>query len=378
METNKLLQSRQHFEVLDGLRGIAALAIVVFHLYEFMVPDYTKSPIGHGYLAVDFFFCLSGFVIGYAYDERAPKLGLPVFFRNRLIRLHPMVIWGSVVGLLAYMLDPFTGAAHVAEGGIGKILLAFVCSLLMLPFPWIPGRAEGLFPYNTPAWSLLMEYIINVFYGLVLLKLPRKWLLVMLGVSAIWICAVARHRGWIITGWDAPTFLDGFARVFFSFLAGLTVFRFNLIIRNKMNFILLGLLLIGVFVFPHFQNDWILEMVLVMVVFPLLLSLGAGAQVTGWLRSFCVFTGRLSYPLYMTHIWMVWLFGNYMAANKPGTLELYLVAAGVFVASILMGYVALRWFDEPVRKWLMKLNGKKVQEEQEANNRQSSASESRA
>ncbi|SHL35591.1 Peptidoglycan/LPS O-acetylase OafA/YrhL, contains acyltransferase and SGNH-hydrolase domains [Chitinophaga jiangningensis] len=347
-----ILKSRQHYEVLDGLRGIAALSIVVFHLYEFMVPDYTKSPIGHGYLAVDFFFCLSGFVIGYAYDERALQLGLKTFFRNRLIRLHPMVILGSVLGVAGYLLDPYIGAASVAEAGYFKIVLAFVCSLLVLPFPWLPGRGNGLFPYNTPVWSLLMEYIINIFYALVLLRTPKRWLLVMLGVSAVWIALVARHRGWIITGWDGPTFTDGFARVFFSFLAGLTVYRFNLMICNRINFLLLGATLIGVFMFPHFNNDWIIEMILVMLVFPFLLALGAGTTATGWVRSFCVFTGRLSYPLYMTHIWMVWLFGNYLTARKPGPAEMYLVAAGVVVAAIALGYVSLRFYDEPLRKWL--------------------------
>jgi peptidoglycan/LPS O-acetylase OafA/YrhL len=348
------LTSKKHFEALDGLRGIAALSIVVFHLYEFMVPDYTKSPIGHGYLAVDFFFCLSGFVIGYAYDERGLQLGLKTFFRNRLIRLHPMVIWGSVIGLLGYVLDPYIGAASIAEAGTGKITLAFVCSLLMLPFPWLPGRGGGLFPYNTPAWSLLMEYIINIVYGLVLLRLPKRWLLVMLGISAVWIALVARHRGWIITGWDAPTFMDGFPRVFFSFLAGLTVYRFNLIIRSRMNFVFLGALLTGVFMFPHYTNDWIVEMILVMLVFPLLLALGAGITTKGRVRGFCNFTGRLSYPLYMTHIWAIWLFGNYLAARKPGPVEMYTVAALVFAGCVLLGYVVLRWYDEPVRKWLVK------------------------
>lgn len=358
METNVMENSpsasKQHFEVLDGLRGIAALSIVVFHLYEFMVPDYTKSPIGHGYLAVDFFFCLSGFVIGYAYDERALQLGLKTFFRNRLIRLHPMVIWGSVIGLLGYIFDPYIGAVSVAEAGTGKIALAFVCSLAMLPFPWLPGRASGLFPYNTPAWSLLMEYIINIVYGLVLLRLPKRWLLVLLGISALWIALVARHRGWIITGWDAPTFADGFPRVCFSFLAGLTVYRFNLIIRSRLNFLVLGLLLTGVFMFPHYTNDWIMEMVLVMLAFPLLLSLGAGTTAQGRVQRFCNFTGRLSYPLYMTHIWAIWLFGNYLAARKPGPVEMYTVAAITFAGCVLLGYAVLRWYDEPVRKWLTK------------------------
>lgn len=347
-----LLKSRQHYEVLDGLRGLAALSIVVFHLYEFISPDYTKSPIGHGYLAVDFFFCLSGFVIGYAYDERAPQLGLKTFFRNRLIRLHPMVILGSVLGLLGYLLDPYIGAKSVAEAGYLKIVLAFVCSLLVVPFPWLPGRGGGLFPYNTPVWSLFMEYLINIFYALVLLRTSKRWLLVMLGVSAVWIALVARYRGWIITGWDGPTFTDGFARVFFSFLAGLTVYRFNLVIRNRIHFIFLGAALVGVFMFPHVNNDWITEMILVMGVFPLLLALGAGTGASGRVRSWCVFTGRLSYPLYMTHIWMVWLFGNYLAARKPGPMEMYLAAGGVAAASMLLGYMSLRWYDEPVRAWL--------------------------
>ncbi len=209
-----------------------------------------------------------------------------------------------------------------------------------------------------------MEYVINIFYALVLLRLPRKWLLVMLGASAIWIAAVARHRGWIITGWDAPTFWDGFARVSFSFLAGLTVYRFNLIIKTKLSFIIPALLLIGTFIVPHFTNDWLMEMALVMIVFPLLLAIGAGTVVTGWLHSFCVFTGRLSYPLYMTHIWMVWLFGNYLTARKPEPLEMYLVAAGVFVASVLMGWVALRFYDEPVRNWLMRRNRERLEKKE--------------
>ncbi|HVI43408.1 MAG TPA: acyltransferase [Chitinophaga sp.] len=347
-------RSRPHFEALDGLRGIAALSIVVFHLYEFITPDYTKSPIGHGYLAVDFFFCLSGFVIGYAYDERAREIGTWQFFRNRLIRLHPMVIWGSVIGLLGYVLDPFNGAAMVAQAGWGKLLSGFVCSLLLLPYPFLPGRFNGLFPYNTPAWSLFMEYLINVFYVLVLLRMSRKWLLVLLGISAAWLAAVAHHRGWIITGWDAPTFLDGFARVMFSFMAGLTVYRFGFVIRRQLHFVVPVTLLIGVFLFPHYNKDWITEMLIVIFVFPFILAVGAGTEVHGAVRKFCVFTGRLSYPLYMTHIWAIWTFGNYLGKMKPAPQTMYLVATAVFAGCVLLGYLVLRFYDEPVRAWLSK------------------------
>src|ERR1700744_3037299 len=95
-----ILQTKQHFEILDGLRGVAALAVVTFHFMEWVYFDYSKNFIGHGFLAVDFFFCLSGFVIGYAYDDRIGKMGILEFFKSRLIRLHPLVIIGSVIGLL--------------------------------------------------------------------------------------------------------------------------------------------------------------------------------------------------------------------------------------------------------------------------------------
>src|SRR5688572_32430384 len=108
-----ILQSKQHFEILDGLRGVAALAIVIFHFMEWVFSDFSKNFIGHGFLAVDFFFCLSGFVIGYAYDHRLEKMGIVAFFKRRLIRLHPLVILGSVLGLVAFLFDPFEAPSAI-------------------------------------------------------------------------------------------------------------------------------------------------------------------------------------------------------------------------------------------------------------------------
>src|SRR5881398_1551675 len=91
-----ILKTKKHFDLLDGLRGVAALAVVIFHFMEWVFSDYSENFIGHGFLAVDFFFCLSGFVIGYAYDNRIVKMGVGEFFKSRLIRLHPLVVLGSV------------------------------------------------------------------------------------------------------------------------------------------------------------------------------------------------------------------------------------------------------------------------------------------
>jgi len=74
--STSLPTTRQHFEILDGLRGVAAIAVVIFHFMEITIPDPKNNFIAHAYLAVDFFFCLSGFVIAYAYDDRLSKIGV--------------------------------------------------------------------------------------------------------------------------------------------------------------------------------------------------------------------------------------------------------------------------------------------------------------
>ena len=91
------LASKPHYEILDGLRGVAAIMVIIYHLFEtHSLGNHLIQIINHGYLAVDFFFMLSGFVIGYAYDARWDKMTLGTFFKRRIIRLHPMVIMGSI------------------------------------------------------------------------------------------------------------------------------------------------------------------------------------------------------------------------------------------------------------------------------------------
>src|SRR5215203_210548 len=149
-----ILNTKQHFEILDGLRGIAALGIVIFHFMEWVFADISKNFIGHGFLAVDFFFCLSGFVIGYAYDDRIRKMGAGEFFKLRLIRLHPLVVLGSVLGLLGFLLDPF---ALPSAYDAGTIALLFLSSLFLIPVPMMEERAFNLFAFNAPSWSLFWE-----------------------------------------------------------------------------------------------------------------------------------------------------------------------------------------------------------------------------
>ena len=348
--TTTILQTKKHFEILDGLRGIAALSVVTFHFMEWAYSDYSKNFIGHGFLAVDFFFCLSGFVIGYAYDDRIAKMGVLEFFKSRIIRLHPLVIAGSVLGLLAFLFDPFGG--HPELYSTGKIIIAFFCSILLIPLPIIADRGFNLFSFNAPAWSLFWEYVANIVYAFVLYKIGRRYLLLLTMLSAVAICFVCYRSGNLMGGWSGPTFWDGSARISYSFLAGLLIYRSNWIIKNKLGFIGVAILLFLAFIMPFSKWNWLSEPLVVLFYFPLLIALGAGAMLKPGLKKLCMFLGNISYPLYMTHYAVLWMFGNYYGSHKPGTMQLAFIIIAALILLIGAAYLIMIAYDFPVRKYL--------------------------
>ena len=128
--------TKPHYELLDGLRGVAALLVVFYHIFEgfsFAGGGTLITTINHGYLAVDFFFILSGFVIGYAYDDRWGKtLTMKDFFKRRLIRLHPMIVMGAVIGVIAFFVQGGVkwDGTHVATS---MVMLTLLLSLFFIP-----------------------------------------------------------------------------------------------------------------------------------------------------------------------------------------------------------------------------------------------------
>jgi len=345
---SELLQTKQHFDILDGLRGVAALAVVVFHFMEWVFPDPAQNFIGHGFLAVDFFFCLSGFVIAYAYDSRIAKLGAIEFFKSRLIRLHPLVVLGTVLGILGLLFDPFASGNYDA----GRIILLFAASLFMIPLPIMEERFFNNFALNAPAWSLFWEYIANLFYALVLYKAGRRTLMLLTVIAAAGICYVSYNAGNLLGGWSKDNFADGGARVAYSFLAGMLIYRSNWIIKNRIGFGGLAVLLLLLFMMPSTPWNWLTEAVLVLVCFPLLVSLGAGSALSASWINICRFSGRISYPLYMTHYAGIWIFGNYFSSQHPTSGELAFIIIGGIIFLVLFAYAVLKVYDLPVRKYL--------------------------
>ena len=349
--TPETLRSKHHFEILDGLRGIAAISVVTFHFMEWVFADYAQSFIGHGYLAVDFFFCLSGFVIAYAYDDRVGKMGVMQFFKARLIRLHPLVVLGSVLGLLTFLFDPFK--TFPANYTTGRVIEIFVTSALLIPFPVMPDRFFNNFGVNAPAWSLFWEYIANIFYALVLVRMGRKYIIGLLFLAAALLCYVGITAGNLAGGWSGGTFWDGGARVLYSFVAGLLVYRLNLVIKNKLGFIGMTILLVAAFLSPYNAKwNWLSEPLIVLLYFPLLIALGAGAELTAGFKKICIFFGMISYPLYMTHYAVIWMFGNYFTVYKPSTAQTVIIVVVSELLLIGVAYLAMMLYDIPLRKYL--------------------------
>jgi peptidoglycan/LPS O-acetylase OafA/YrhL len=344
------LKPKQHFEILDGLRGVAALAIVFFHFMEIVYPP-QENFIAHGFLAVDFFFCLSGFVIAYAYHDRIGKMKLTDFFALRLIRLHPLVVFGSVLGLLAFLFDPFGGHPETYE--TGRLILIFLASVFLIPFPVMADRYFNLFGLNAPGWSLFWEYVANILYALFLYKLGRRSLFLLTVLAGAGIC-FASHRagGSLVGGWSGETFWDGFARISYSFLAGMLIYRSNWIIKSKLGFIALSVLLLFTFFIPFSDYNWLTEPLVVLLYFPLLIILGAGATLKPIFRKLCVFFGKISYPLYMTHYAAMWIFANYYTKYKPETCQLALIMFAGTLFLLGIAYLTMVFYDIPIRKYL--------------------------
>jgi peptidoglycan/LPS O-acetylase OafA/YrhL len=344
---------KKHFEILDGLRGLAAIIVTIYHLLEGISGNYNVNPFHHAYLAVDFFFLLSGFVIGHAYDSRWDSMTIAQFLIIRLQRLHPLVILGTVIGALTYIYDPFVG--YKQEAGTVAIAIAFILGILLVPAPTLPNRWYETHSLNGPAWSLFQEYLINIFYAFWGRKMKINTLVAFVAVSGITLIITAVHYGDLQGGWSWQDIWVGPVRVTFPFFAGLLICRLNLLVNIKFAFPITSLLLFVVFIVPHiprFRTNGLFDAACVIVLFPLIISIGAGSQVKGKLASACLFIGQISYPLYLLHYPFVHLYIHWITDKKPGSAIAAIAACTLIFFLIVGSWITLKVYDIPVRKKL--------------------------
>lgn len=371
------LASKPRYEILDGLRGVASVIVVIFHIFE----SYSAGPayqfINHGYLAVDFFFVLSGFVIGYAYDDRWGKMGTWSFFKRRLVRLHPMVVFGTVVGICFYYLGQCGLFPQIGNIPAWKVILAFVMGCLMIPCgPRMDIRGWGEFnSFNGPNWSLTWEYLGNILYAFIFRRLPNIILGILvaaagfltldlcLNLNVFGLLTEARNSqmytpigGWSLT---SEQVYIGMTRLFYPFLAGLLLSRIGKRIRIQGGFWWCSVILAVVLSIPCVGGEGsilngIYNAFCIIVIFPLIVMIGAGSVINGAKGNrICDFLGQISYPLYITHYPLMYVQMCWVYSHPDAPLFAHLTMnIGVVVLSVFIAWAALKLYDIPLRAWL--------------------------
>ncbi len=366
------LESKRHYEILDGLRGVASITVVIFHVFETYSGDRFHQIINHGYLAVDFFFLLSGFVIAYAYDDRWGKMTQWDFYKRRLVRLQPMVIMGTIVGAVFFYLQASPAFPLIAGTPLWQMLLVMLVGFTMIPLPIsmdIRGWQE-MHPLNGPAWSLFFEYIGNILYALIVRRFSKTLLSIFVFLSACLLVnylvvgpAIYPRQGDLIGGWslNGQQLYIGFTRLLFPFFGGVLLFRMGKLIRIKGAFTVASLLVLAVLFVPRLggpQHLWInglYESFALIIVFPLIVAIGAGGEIKrNFATKVCKFFGDISYPLYITHYPLIYWFTGWVVKDKVPMAQGLWMGALLVVVSIAIAYACLKLYDEPVRRWLKK------------------------
>ncbi len=328
------------FEALDGLRGVAAVAVLIHHLENL---NGGPGLFARGYLAVDFFFVLSGFVIALAYEDRLRSgLGFWRYVKLRLIRLYPLILLGALLGVLA----------GVLLGSENRLGLAAVSQVLL-----IPGLAGGgaLFLLNSPHWSLVFELAANFAHAALLRLATRPVLIAGVLASAAALVFVGYHFHFLSTGWSATNWWGGIPRLTFSYGGGVLLYRLHAAGRLpvvRLPFTLLGAILLGALVLTSLAGHWLGDVVFVLLVSPAIVICGLHARASASMGA-VMMLGAVSYPLYATHEPLLRLAHRF----APETL-VSVVLAGI--GCIAFAYLADHYYDRPVRRLLTDLLGRRA------------------
>ena len=353
--------TRHRFVVLDALRGVVALLVVAWHIPSFPGGE-RRFP--NGFLAVDFFFCLSGFVIAFAYERRLEEgMRLWDFAVARLIRLYPLYFLGLAFGVASSLL--FAHAASDVRASPLSAAIVLVLGVGLIPNLMVHWPLSYSFPLNGPSWSLFYELAANfAFAGLTVFIRARKAVLVVICLLSLGglLLGLSKLAG-VSVGTYPDTFLLGFARVGLSFFAGVIVLRLyrhadSPRFSGVSGRIVPIMTVVGV-AFPllatlALAQTWAFQICCLVLIFPCAVYVGACSQLPHRYDRPCGLLGDLSYPIYILHFPLIFaftgrkahiFFGHHQALSAVVLPASYLAVFGI-------AFCANEFYDKPLRKWL--------------------------
>ncbi|HVY88691.1 MAG TPA: acyltransferase [Hyphomonadaceae bacterium] len=338
------------FVGLDGLRGIAAILVLACH-----VPNsFFIGVAPNAYLAVDLFFVLSGFVLAYAYQQRLSS-GMSVvrFMQLRLVRLYPLYILGSLVGVAAVL-----AGTQAIDGP--AFVTSLVAALLFLPSPLPLPPSHFAYPFNFPAWSLFFELFINVVFAIVMPRFGRRGLIVTMAIGLVALVGLAIGIHGLNAGSLLRNFVGGFGRVIFSFFCGVALYGLQTSAKFPKFTLPVWLpvaMLLGLFVTPASPAMRpVFDFLANAVFFPLIVLAGANTAPKGvTARTFAVL-GLASYGFYVLQMPLIMSLDVLLPASLGRDLGSFGPAGtiAVAVALFLLALAADAFYDAPVRNWLQK------------------------
>ncbi len=341
------------YATLDGLRGAAAIVVVFVHFHAlYHLPD-----ISHGYLAVDLFFAMSGFVIANAYDGKlsAGELNWQQYVVLRLFRLYPLYCAGLVLGVIALMY-------RLPESDWRRIVSAVPTGFLMMPshaplralYP-LPVNYDFVYPLDFPAWSLFFELLASLAYGLFFRHLTTRRLLLIMGVSGVSLAVAARFAG-LDSGAQWPTFYVGFARLGYAFPAGLLLYRFRGVTdrRASSSALVIAVLTTGLLFIPwSTPHPTAVNLLVTLVALPAIVWTAGRVEPPARLLPLFLFSGAISYAVYVLHVPFEFIVEDLVSRHHllphPSGTTAVILLPGI----VLLAWCTDRYYDLPVRRALL-------------------------
>ncbi|MDR1562344.1 MAG: acyltransferase [Dysgonamonadaceae bacterium] len=362
-------KSKPHYEILDALRGVAAILVVAFHVFESYATSSYDQILNHAYLAVDFFFMLSGFVIGYAYDDRMKKMTFAGFMKMRIMRLQPMVVFGTALGTILFYYGASAAFPLIAQTPLWKLLLFALLSVLIIPTPKsvdIRGNYPEMYNLDGPIWTLAYEYFGNILYALFVNRFTKRALIILVAVAGCSTLYLTLSQGDVCGGWflNGSHIYKGATRLIFPFFCGLLLFRIHKLIKTRHAFIISSVILVALLVMPRIGDEQtkmmngIYEAAVIIIAFPIIVAIGAGGKVgTKSMSKLCKFLGDISYPIYLINYPICYIQTGWVSNQRAVNPDFGLGDAGVIPIVVFLSITALSiaatyLYDKPVRKWM--------------------------